>query len=80
MSSLRKLGKIFSSKLCSSQILFLVLNLLFCFLDSCPVRDSERKAAIRQFSLDHLPQQKSSSVDQVAKQRYTENQVLNLNE
>ncbi|XP_026225713.1 centrosomal protein of 72 kDa isoform X2 [Anabas testudineus] len=29
-------------------------------LDSCSVRDTERKAAIMQFSSDHLPQQKSS--------------------
>ncbi|KAM9852124.1 centrosomal protein of 72 kDa [Aulostomus maculatus] len=35
-------------------------------LDSCAVRDTERKAAIMQFSSDHLPQQRSTSLDHVA--------------
>ncbi|XP_044215598.1 centrosomal protein of 72 kDa isoform X1 [Thunnus albacares] len=37
-------------------------------LDGCSVRDTERKAAIRQFSSDLLPQQKSSSLSQAADQ------------
>ncbi|XP_034553647.1 centrosomal protein of 72 kDa [Notolabrus celidotus] len=38
-------------------------------LDSCSVRDTERKAAIMQFSSDTLPQQKSSALNQAAEQR-----------
>uniref|UniRef100_UPI0037E79C35 centrosomal protein of 72 kDa n=1 Tax=Semicossyphus pulcher TaxID=241346 RepID=UPI0037E79C35 len=38
-------------------------------LDSCSVRDTERKAAIMQFSSDLLPQQKSSALNQAAEQR-----------
>ncbi|XP_078109206.1 centrosomal protein of 72 kDa isoform X2 [Sander vitreus] len=37
-------------------------------LDGCSVRDTERKAAIMQFSSDLLPQQKSSSLNQIADQ------------
>ncbi|XP_059195738.1 centrosomal protein of 72 kDa isoform X2 [Centropristis striata] len=37
-------------------------------LDGCSVRDTERKTAIMQFSSDILPQQKSSSLNQVADQ------------
>ncbi|CAJ1062114.1 centrosomal protein of 72 kDa [Xyrichtys novacula] len=37
-------------------------------LDNCSVRDTERKAAIMQFSSD-LPQQKSSALNQAAEQR-----------
>ncbi|XP_044063323.1 centrosomal protein of 72 kDa isoform X2 [Siniperca chuatsi] len=37
-------------------------------LDGCSVRATERKAAIMQFSSDLLPQQKSSSLNQVADQ------------
>ncbi|XP_051262562.1 centrosomal protein of 72 kDa [Dicentrarchus labrax] len=46
-------------------------------LDSCPVRDTERKAAIMQFSSDLLPQQKSSSLNQAPGQR-SSNQRLAL--
>ncbi|XP_033496670.2 centrosomal protein of 72 kDa isoform X1 [Epinephelus lanceolatus] len=35
-------------------------------LDGCPVRDTERKVAIMQFSSDLLPKQKSASLNQVA--------------
>ncbi|KAM8869839.1 centrosomal protein of 72 kDa isoform 3-T3 [Spinachia spinachia] len=38
-------------------------------LDASSVRDTERKAAIMQFSSDHLPLQKSSSLTHVADQR-----------
>ncbi|XP_045900023.1 centrosomal protein of 72 kDa isoform X2 [Micropterus dolomieu] len=38
-------------------------------LDGCSVRDTERKAAILQFSSDLLPQQKSSSLNHLADQR-----------
>ncbi|XP_042345666.1 centrosomal protein of 72 kDa [Plectropomus leopardus] len=38
-------------------------------LDGCSVRDTERKAAIMQFSSDLLPQQKSSSLNQAADKR-----------
>ncbi|XP_071324659.1 centrosomal protein of 72 kDa isoform X3 [Trachinotus anak] len=38
-------------------------------LDSCSVRDTERKAAIMQFSSDPLPQQKSSCLNQGEAQR-----------
>ncbi|KAM7383568.1 hypothetical protein PAMP_003208 [Pampus punctatissimus] len=44
-------------------------------LDSCSVRDTERKAAIMQFSSDHLPQQKSSSLDQPANQRSSDQRL-----
>ncbi|XP_067365932.1 centrosomal protein of 72 kDa isoform X2 [Channa argus] len=37
-------------------------------LDSCSVSDTERKAALMQFSSDHLPQHKSSSLNQVEHQ------------
>ncbi|XP_063736395.1 centrosomal protein of 72 kDa isoform X2 [Eleginops maclovinus] len=43
-------------------------------LDSCPIRDTERKVAIMQFSSDLLTQQKSSSLNQVADQRNHEGQ------
>uniref|UniRef100_A0A3B4YAZ0 Centrosomal protein of 72 kDa n=1 Tax=Seriola lalandi dorsalis TaxID=1841481 RepID=A0A3B4YAZ0_SERLL len=49
-------------------------------LDSCPVRDTERKAAIMQFSSDLLPQQKSSCLNQVEHQRYADYQMLHVNE
>ncbi|KAM6995316.1 centrosomal protein of 72 kDa [Tautogolabrus adspersus] len=38
-------------------------------LDSCSVRDTERKAAVMQFSSDLLPQQKSSALNLAADQR-----------
>nr|XP_033496672.1 centrosomal protein of 72 kDa isoform X3 [Epinephelus lanceolatus] len=38
-------------------------------LDGCPVRDTERKVAIMQFSSDLLPKQKSASLNQVADKR-----------
>ncbi|XP_074539603.1 centrosomal protein of 72 kDa [Halichoeres trimaculatus] len=38
-------------------------------LDSCSVRDTERKAAIMQFSSDLLPQQESSALNEAAEQR-----------
>ncbi|XP_041649576.1 centrosomal protein of 72 kDa [Cheilinus undulatus] len=40
-------------------------------LDSCSVRDTERKAAVMQFSSDLPPQQKSSALNQAADQRGT---------
>ncbi|KAI4810792.1 hypothetical protein KUCAC02_013722 [Chaenocephalus aceratus] len=44
-------------------------------LDSCPIRDTERKVAIMQFSSDLLPQQKSSSLNQVAEQRSSDQRL-----
>eukprot|EP00064_Thunnus_orientalis_P008123 superscaffoldBa00000949_g8146 len=44
-------------------------------LDGCSVRDTERKAAIRQFSSDLLPQQKSSSLSQAADQRSSDQRL-----
>ncbi|XP_018544633.1 centrosomal protein of 72 kDa [Lates calcarifer] len=46
-------------------------------LDSCFVRDTERKAAIMQFSSDILPEQRSSCLNQVEDQR-SSNQRLAL--
>ncbi|XP_023131270.2 centrosomal protein of 72 kDa isoform X2 [Amphiprion ocellaris] len=46
-------------------------------LDSCSVRDTERKAAMLQFSSDILPQQKSSSLNPTEDQR-SSNQRLAL--
>ncbi|XP_074509923.1 centrosomal protein of 72 kDa [Sebastes fasciatus] len=44
-------------------------------LDGCSVRDTERKVAIMQFSSDFLPQQKSSSLNQVADQRSSDQRL-----
>ncbi|KAM6936685.1 centrosomal protein of 72 kDa [Lycodopsis pacificus] len=44
-------------------------------LDGCSVRDTERKAAIMQFSSDLLPLQKSSSLTQVADQRSSDQRL-----
>ncbi|XP_078109210.1 centrosomal protein of 72 kDa isoform X6 [Sander vitreus] len=44
-------------------------------LDGCSVRDTERKAAIMQFSSDLLPQQKSSSLNQIADQRSSDQRL-----
>ncbi|KAE8288730.1 Centrosomal protein of 72 kDa [Larimichthys crocea] len=44
-------------------------------LDGCSVRDTERKAAIMQFSSDLLPQQKSSSLNQGADQRSSDQRL-----
>lgn len=66
MPNLRKLGEtqpfhpdcallsqVFSTNMCPS----------LCITDSCPVRDTERKAAIMQFSSDVLLQKKSSGLN-----------------
>ncbi|XP_034730704.1 centrosomal protein of 72 kDa isoform X2 [Etheostoma cragini] len=44
-------------------------------LDGCSVRDTERKAAIMQFSSDSLPQQKSSSLNLIADQRNSDQRL-----
>ncbi|KAM9353330.1 centrosomal protein of 72 kDa [Symphorus nematophorus] len=44
-------------------------------LDGCSVRDTERKAAIMQFSSDLLPQQKSSCLNQAAEQRSSDQRL-----
>ncbi|XP_071324657.1 centrosomal protein of 72 kDa isoform X1 [Trachinotus anak] len=44
-------------------------------LDSCSVRDTERKAAIMQFSSDPLPQQKSSCLNQGEAQRNSDQRL-----
>ncbi|TKS81983.1 Centrosomal protein of 72 kDa [Collichthys lucidus] len=44
-------------------------------LDGCSVRDTERKAAIMQFSSDLLPQQKSSCLNQGADQRSSDQRL-----
>ncbi|KAM7420678.1 hypothetical protein PAMA_015075 [Pampus argenteus] len=48
-------------------------------LDSCSVRDTERKAAIMQFSSDLLPQQKRSFLDQPANQRSSDQRLTLVN-
>ncbi|KAK5862386.1 hypothetical protein PBY51_017788 [Eleginops maclovinus] len=48
-------------------------------LDSCPIRDTERKVAIMQFSSDLLTQQKSSSLNQVADQRSSDQRLAFVN-
>ncbi|XP_056299794.1 centrosomal protein of 72 kDa isoform X3 [Pseudoliparis swirei] len=47
-------------------------------LDGCSVRDTERKAAILQFSSDLLPLQKSSSLTQVADQRSSDQRLASV--
>ncbi|XP_070768716.1 centrosomal protein of 72 kDa [Enoplosus armatus] len=47
-------------------------------LDGCAVRDTERKAAIMQFSSDLLPQQKSSSLNQAADQRCSDQRLASV--
>lgn len=59
-------------------MVLVLLNVICCSADSCSVRDTERKAAIMQFSSDHLPQQNSSFLNQDGDQRYTEHKMLNL--
>ncbi|KAM9310014.1 LOW QUALITY PROTEIN: centrosomal protein of 72 kDa [Pholidichthys leucotaenia] len=44
-------------------------------LDSCSVRDTERKAAIMQFSSDLLPEQKSSSPNLAKEQRSSDHRL-----
>ncbi|XP_030248630.1 centrosomal protein of 72 kDa [Sparus aurata] len=44
-------------------------------LDSCSVRDTERKAAIMQFSSDILPQQRSSALNEAADRRSSDQRV-----
>lgn len=60
----------------------MVLVVLFfvAFADSCSVRDTERKAAIMQFSSDCQAQQKSSFLNQDGDQRYTEMKTRNFSE
>nr|XP_046254633.1 centrosomal protein of 72 kDa isoform X3 [Scatophagus argus] len=48
-------------------------------LDGCSVRDTERKAAIMQFSSDLLPQQDSSSVNQTADLRGSNQRLALVN-
>ncbi|CAK6960577.1 centrosomal protein of 72 kDa [Scomber scombrus] len=48
-------------------------------LDSCSVRDTERKAAIMQFSSDLPPQQKSSSLNQAVDQRSSDQRLALVN-
>ncbi|XP_047454579.1 centrosomal protein of 72 kDa isoform X2 [Mugil cephalus] len=48
-------------------------------LDSCSVRDTERKAAILQFSSDLLPEQKSSSQDGIEEQRSSDQRLALVN-
>ncbi|KAK2844491.1 hypothetical protein Q5P01_011150 [Channa striata] len=47
-------------------------------LDSCSVRDTERRTAVMQFSSDYLPQQKSSSLNQV-EQRSSDQRLALVN-
>ncbi|XP_040899578.1 centrosomal protein of 72 kDa isoform X2 [Toxotes jaculatrix] len=44
-------------------------------LDSCPVRDTERKATIMQFSSDLLPQQKSSCLNRGGDQKSSDQRL-----
>ncbi|XP_036929139.1 centrosomal protein of 72 kDa isoform X4 [Acanthopagrus latus] len=48
-------------------------------LDGCSVRDTERKAAIMQFSSDVLPQQRSSALNEAADRRSSDQRVTLVN-